>query len=165
MNGIKRCRQHAFTRRVSGLRSPPTTRTQGFPVPSTITRQDSPCARPVTKKPNPFKTSICTAHGFCGYQSLPHLALRHSPTAIKNLSLPPQRNGTSRQFSFTTSKMATEFSKVTVTPGDGGARPQKGDTVVMEYTGKRGVLQMSNCSLNVLGWLYDASKPQNRGSQ
>ena len=36
-------------------------------------------------------------------------------------------------------------NKKTITPGNGVDRPQKGDTVTMEYT----------------GWLYDASLPDN----
>ena len=40
-------------------------------------------------------------------------------------------------------------TKQLITPGDGQTRAKKGDTISMEYT----------------GWVYDASKPDNKGSQ
>ncbi|KAF2168958.1 hypothetical protein M409DRAFT_20971 [Zasmidium cellare ATCC 36951] len=40
-------------------------------------------------------------------------------------------------------------TKQLLTPGDGQTKAKKGDTISMEYT----------------GWVYDASKPDNKGSQ
>jgi FK506-binding protein 1 len=45
--------------------------------------------------------------------------------------------------------MASEFSKEVLSPGNGKDFPKKGDRVTMEYT----------------GWLYDTSKPDNKGKQ
>jgi FK506-binding protein 1 len=39
--------------------------------------------------------------------------------------------------------------KTLVSQGNGTDTPRKGDTVIMEYT----------------GWLYDTSKPENKGNQ
>ena len=39
--------------------------------------------------------------------------------------------------------------KTLISEGDGTTKPQKGDTVSMEYT----------------GWLHDTSKPDNKGKQ
>lgn len=40
-------------------------------------------------------------------------------------------------------------TKELIHQGDGQTKPSKGDTISMEYT----------------GWVYDASKPNNKGSQ
>lgn len=39
--------------------------------------------------------------------------------------------------------------KTLISEGNGTDKPKKGDTVTMEYT----------------GWLYDTSKPENKGKQ
>lgn len=40
-------------------------------------------------------------------------------------------------------------TKQLISAGDGKTRPQRGDTISMEYT----------------GWVYDANAPNNKGSQ
>lgn len=59
----------------------------------------------------------------------------------------------------------TEFSKQTLSPGDGKTYPKKGDTVVMEYTGSflstDGWFEVDWYE----GWIHDESAPQKRGKQ
>lgn len=45
--------------------------------------------------------------------------------------------------------MASQFNKEVLSKGNEKDYPKKGDNVTMEYT----------------GWLYDTSKPENKGKQ
>lgn len=68
-----------------------------------------------------------------------------------NFSSPARTSTTpklSLQRSYTTGKM-TEFQKITREAGDGVTKAKQGDMVTMEYT----------------GWLFDPSKPDNKGNQ